>query len=247
MFRVWVVDGQGPPDSDGNRLRGWLGASLRRRACRPECSDPARCPDRTACSYARFFEGATAKVLPSGFAQPPRPFVLRAIEANGRYRLHVFDPDPYWREAIEPVGIEERVVEPVVEVASGLTVEFLTPTELKFGGALAPEGAAFIARARDRVAMLAWHYQGLQALFDSARIAEEVEGACWETEGSYPVAGARTSRRTGQTHPLRGFVGTWRARGRFCETLRLLRFAEWTGVGRQTVWGHGRIRVTALE
>lgn len=247
MFRVWVVDAQGPPDSDANRLRGWLGASLRRRWCRPECADPAWCPERAACVYARFFEGATAKGLPSGFAQPPRPFVLRGIEPGGRYQLHVFDPEPYWRAAIEPLKIEEHAVDPATEAASGLMVEFLTPTELKSGGGLASEPAALIARARDRVAMLAWHYQGLGSLLDAGRIEEEMAGASWETAGSYPAPGARTSRRTGQTHPLGGFAGIWRGRGRFCETLRLLRFAEWTGVGRQTVWGHGRIRVTAVE
>jgi hypothetical protein len=49
----------------------------------------------------------------------------------------------------------------------------------------------------------------------------------------------RHSSRTGQTHPLGGFVGEVRYAGEVGEFVPYLRAGQWTGVGRQTVWGKG--------
>ena len=55
------------------------------------------------------------------------------------------------------------------------------------------------------------------------------------------VRGSRKSARTGQTHPLSGFTGRTRYEGELGEFVPILRAACWTGIGRQTVWGHGEI------
>jgi hypothetical protein len=57
------------------------------------------------------------------------------------------------------------------------------------------------------------------------------------------VQGSRKSARTGQTHPLSGFRGTVRYAGELGEFVPLLRAACYTGIGRQTVWGHGEIEL----
>jgi hypothetical protein len=53
----------------------------------------------------------------------------------------------------------------------------------------------------------------------------------------------RRSSRTGQIHPIGGFVGDAEYEGELTEFVPVLSAAQWTGVGRQTVWGKGAIAV----
>lgn len=84
----------------GNLLRGALGDVLRSLVCHPGCPGAKECPERLTCPYARLFEPAAWLPGPSGFADWPRPFVLRAAHLDGRtlmpgavfdFDLHVFD------------------------------------------------------------------------------------------------------------------------------------------------------------
>lgn len=50
----------------------------------------------------------------------------------------------------------------------------------------------------------------------------------------------RRSTRTGQRHPLGGFAGEVEYRGELSQLIPFIRAGEWTGVGRQTVWGKGQ-------
>jgi hypothetical protein len=81
-----------PPAKSGNVLRGAFGMTLRRTA--------------DAAEYARIFEPKVTRGLPcepSGLAEQPRPFVLRAAHLDGRtfapgepfhFDAHLFDPSP---------------------------------------------------------------------------------------------------------------------------------------------------------
>jgi CRISPR-associated endoribonuclease Cas6 len=53
----------------------------------------------------------------------------------------------------------------------------------------------------------------------------------------------RKSGRTGQVHPIGGFTSEAEYVGPLAEFLPWLRAARWVGVGRQTVWGKGDLRV----
>jgi len=53
----------------------------------------------------------------------------------------------------------------------------------------------------------------------------------------------RQSSKTGQEHPLGGFVGEAEYVGKLEEFVPFLEAAQWTGVGRHTVWGKGEIRL----
>jgi CRISPR/Cas system endoribonuclease Cas6 (RAMP superfamily) len=53
----------------------------------------------------------------------------------------------------------------------------------------------------------------------------------------------RRSGRTGQVHSIGGFTGEADYEGELAEFLPWLRAARWVGVGRQTVWGKGDVRV----
>jgi hypothetical protein len=54
---------------------------------------------------------------------------------------------------------------------------------------------------------------------------------------------SRRSGRTGQVHSIGGFTGEAVYEGDLTEFLPWLKAARWVGVGRQTVWGKGDVRV----
>jgi hypothetical protein len=109
-----------------------------------------------------------------------------------------------------------------------------------------PNFAALFARARDRVSSLSQHYGAGPLAIDfretSARAAEIV----MTSHDFRHVDVERTSRRTGQTHSLGGIVGEATYEGALTELVPYLQAAQWTGVGRQTVWGKGQIEVRVL-
>ncbi len=129
------------------------------------------------------------------------------------------------------------------ENSDRIRIEFLTPTELKSGGETIrePRFEVLLARARDRVSSLCSIYQGWTPPFDfigSNRRAAAVNLTAYSVR---EIHTDRRSSRTGQVHSLGGFIGTAEYEGDLGEFLPTLRAAEWTGVGRMTVWGNGRV------
>jgi hypothetical protein len=268
-----------PQGKSANVVRGSLGILLR------ETAPPA--------VYSRLFEpGATLGKAPSGLADWPRPFLLRASSLNGltiapgalfHFDLHVFDlREPaleHFRtvftrigaeglgpgrgraalEGVEQLTLDDRgalvsehpgepsvvYFDPPPQPATQVTVRFLTPTELKSGGAIAerPEFAVLFGRLRDRISTLRSLYGAGPMDLDFAamgQLAADIRlRQCelrWEKV-------ERKSGRTGQVHPLGGFTGVAQYEGDLTAFLPWLRAARWVGVGRQTVWGKGDVRV----
>jgi hypothetical protein len=213
---------------------------------------------------------------PSGLADPPRPFVFQTKELDGRsiknssfgFDLILFAPDleSTFREAfvrlaatgIGPsrtplrllnwdsrhVGIRLDEVEP----ASLIRVHFETPTELKgWDGAGLPPFGVLMRRLRDRISALRALY-GRGALdMDFAGFGERA-GQVMSVGGELKRRRAhRTSSRTGQTHPLGGITGWVEYQGDLGEFMPFLRAGAYTGVGRQTVWGHGNLILEILS
>ena len=118
-----------PPGLAGNIWRGALGGVFRQIACVPEC--PGRtgknireCTLRSSCTYARVFEPAAISSGPSGIADWPRPFVIRAGHLSGC----VFEPgDPFWLDVNlfdarnPPVEHFTRVFEQLMDAGLGAT------------------------------------------------------------------------------------------------------------------------------
>jgi hypothetical protein len=128
-------------------------------------------------------------------------------------------------------------------------VTFLTSTELKAGGEVvrAPAFAVLFARLRDRIHTLRQLYGRGPLPADFSTLGEHARAVKltgsdlrWETH-------ERRSGRTGQKHPLAGFVGWAEYEGSLDEFLPYLRAAAWTGVGRQTTWGKGHVYVKVIE
>lgn len=139
-------------------------------------------------------------------------------------------------------------LEPQAGRVERVEVRFLSPTELKSGGTIAPrpEFAILFARLRDRISTLRAMYGAGPLEIDFRGMGERAAtvrmsrcDVCWETV-------QRKSGRTGQVHPLGGFTGTAEYQGNLAEFVPWLRAARWVGVGRQTVWGKGDVRVVGF-
>jgi hypothetical protein len=129
-----------------------------------------------------------------------------------------------------------------------LRVRFITPTELKSGQQIAgtPEFGILAARARDRISTLRELYDGGPLAIDFRAFGERAAAVRMTRCEIRSVDVTRRSSRTGQIHPIGGFVGEAEYEGDLAEFVPFLRAAKWTGVGRQTVWGKGEIAVDIL-
>jgi len=155
------------------------------------------------------------------------------IDLDDRARL---DGDP------APLSVD---LEPRQEPVSHVRVQFVSPTELKSGGTVAPrpEFAILFARLRDRVSTL-------RALYGCGPLEVDFRGL-GERAANVRMSGCelqwerveRKSGRTGKVHPLGGLTGSAEYQGELAEFLPWLLAARWVGVGRQTVWGKGDVRV----
>jgi hypothetical protein len=124
-------------------------------------------------------------------------------------------------------------------------LRFLSPTELKSRGSVTdrPEFSVLFARLRDRFSTLRALYGAGPLQVDFRALGGRAEAVrlvdcdlVWE-------AVTRRSGRTGQVHSIGGFTGDAEYEGDLGEFLPWLRAARWVGVGRQTVWGKGDVRV----
>ncbi len=257
-----------PRGTPGNVIRGVFGAALFRSA--PE-------------TFRRLFDaGAARPSTASGLADPPRPFILRALELDGRtvsagdsfsFDAHVFaiqeDFVPKFQLAFRELSIGqgraelERIEQldlydkpqtgpPCTvsvdgcEAALDAKLRFVTPTELKSGGMLLrePEFGGLFKRLRDRISALNELYGPGPLDIDFRNLGSHAEAVRLVRSNLHWEFPERRSARTGQVHPIGGFTGEAEYTSPFIgEFMPWLRAARWVGVGRQTVWGKGDVRV----
>lgn len=149
-----------------------------------------------------------------------------------------FDPIEPWRMDLTPGNAR----------VDRIKVEFKTPTELKAGNQITtrPEFISLFARVRDRLSALRNLYGAGPLEIDFRAMGKRAEAVRLKRYEMRHVSIRRRSGRSGQVHPMGGFVGTAEYEGDLAEFIPFLKAAEWTGVGRQTVWGKGSIRVSVL-
>jgi hypothetical protein len=126
----------------------------------------------------------------------------------------------------------------------GLTVQFVTPTELKRDNEVVtkPEFGVLAARTRDRICTLCELYGEGAPEIDFKAFGDRAALVVMTRCEVSPVHITRRSTRTGQVHPIGGLMGEAAYEGEIGEFMPWLEAAYWTGVGRQTVWGKGLIR-----
>jgi hypothetical protein len=142
---------------------------------------------------------------------------------------------------------------PPPAAVSSATIRFVTPTELKSAqGASrshesvpAPEFAILAARIRDRISTLCALYGDGPLALDFRAFGQRAAAVRLTRCELRHVDVHRRSSRTGQIHPIGGFVGEVEYAGDLAEFMPYLRAACWIGVGRQTTWGKGEIEIAS--
>jgi hypothetical protein len=131
--------------------------------------------------------------------------------------------------------------------AGRVRARFVTPTELKGDGQLVerPEFGILFGRLRDRIGALRALYGAGPLEVDFRAMGERAAAVRMTRCDLQWVEARRRSSRTGQRHPLGGFVGEAEYEGDLGEFLPYLELAKWVGVGRQTVWGKGEMLAAA--
>jgi hypothetical protein len=160
----------------------------------------------------------------------------RAELVNVSHRGQVLQDNP------EPLVLS---LDPPDERIERVIVRFLTPTELKSGQqkAARPEFGILASRIRDRLSTLRELYDEGPLAIDFRGFGERAARVHLTRCELAQVDVARRSSRTTQVHSIGGFVGEAEYDGDVTEFIPYLHVAQWTGVGRQTVWGKGEVRI----
>ena len=129
--------------------------------------------------------------------------------------------------------------------ANRIAIRFVTPTELKDGGRIIerPNFAVLFGRVRDRVSSLRSFYGPGPLDLDFRAMGERASLIEMPRCDIRHVDVKRRSSRTGQIHSIGGVVGDAEYEGDLGEFIPILEVAQFTGVGRQTVWGKGQIEI----
>ncbi len=163
------------------------------------------------------------------------------LDSNGKPAACVYNGTTFlMTELLAPL---ELTLDGAGEPASKVVVKFVTPTELKHGQLLAtrPEFDVLFGRIRDRLSTLRALYGGGALEIDFKAMGERAAQVKMTRSQLNFSEAERRSAKTGERHPLGGFVGEAEYEGEIGEFLPYLRAAKWIGVGRQTVWGKGVI------
>jgi hypothetical protein len=246
-----------PPGQAGNVLRGALGSILRKSTCAED--------------YSRIFEPAApafaAGAGPSGLADWPRPFVIRAAPLDGQ-TLKPGDPFSFglnlfqvrnpavehfthafmqWAHLLSVEHSQVAVdLAPRTAPISRIRVEFQTPTELKAADRNVSDFPVLVARVRDRLSTLRSLYGAGPLEIDFRGLAARARSVRTVRSELRQVAVERRSSRTGQRHGIGGLIGFAEYEGDLAEFVPYLQAAYWTGVGRHCTWGNGQIRTSIL-
>ena len=212
---------------------------------------------------------------PSGFRQPPKPYVLRAHELDGKsfragqkfgFSVHKFGQIEGLEERFRALGstgigpgrgtFEVKNVDFSVQnlplwgqkQARLVRLGFVSQTDLggEPDGGLGSFGNLF-ARVRDRISTLMRFYQGGAPDLDYIALGKRASLVEVVSSDLTRVEVTRRSSRTGQVHQIGGWTGTVEYSGELGEFLPWLEAAWWTGVGRHTVWGNGVIEISDVE
>jgi hypothetical protein len=166
-----------------------------------------------------------------------------SLDASGKPAIRVYDGTTFLATA-QPAPMKLDL-SPAGDEVHSIEVRFTTPTELKHGQLLAtrPEFPVLFGRIRDRVSTLRALYGPGPLDIDFKEMGERAEQVQMTSCALRFSDAERHSAKTGDRHPLGGFVGEVRYEGNLGEFMPYLRAARWVGIGRQTVWGKGVIEI----
>jgi hypothetical protein len=165
------------------------------------------------------------------------------LDLSGATVARVFDGERFqMRELAAPIAVDIREAPGRVD---RVRVRFVTPTELKSEHQVAerPEFGILFGRLRNRISTLRTFYDSGPLEIDFRGMGERAAAVRMVKCDLTRMEVDRLSSRSGQRHPLGGFVGEVEYFGELAEFVGYLQLGKWVGVGRQTVWGKGEIVV----
>jgi len=154
----------------------------------------------------------------------------------------VYDGETFLLKELYPPSV--LTLDPPPTPVTRVTVRFVTPTELKSAHELTPrpEFAILFARLRDRLSTLRALYGSGPLEIDFRAMGDRAAQVRMTRCDLRRTQVDRRSSRTGQLHPLGGFLGEADYEGDLIEFVPYLAAGRWIGVGRQTVWGKGEMQ-----
>lgn len=203
-----------------------------------------------AADYMPYFIYAFSKMGEAGVGRLKARYELERVEAKNPLsgtREQVFDGETARNRRLPAVW------EDAVSMARSLDgerarLEFLTPTFVKFGGAVSPEAPSFAALAQAlliRIPMLSamhcgevWREDFRELVARSREIETVRDTTTW-------VSFRRYSSFKKKSEPLEGIVGCAEYAGPVEEFLPLITMGQLTHVGKRAVFGLGRYRISA--
>ena len=262
-----------PAHKPGNVLRGAFGLVFRELACRCLSGHEGNCPyARIFEPKSMGLAPSGFTDLPRPFVIRAHHLDGRRVAPGERFHFdaNLFTQDawplPYFEGTFAKLATQgmgpgrgralfegmtasrlEFSLNPPPAFVDRVTVDFVTPTELKAADRLIAEPffEPLIARLRDRISNLGEQYGDGPLTVDFLALAARASGVRLAESDIRHVEAERRSSRTGQTHPLSGFVGRATYTGDLAEFIPYLQIGEYTGVGRQTVWGKGELKLVS--
>ena len=166
---------------------------------------------------------------------------VTVLDSHGSSLAAIFEQG----QLVAPPGPLALSLAPSLDHVNALRLRFLSPTEIKAEGSTnsTPSFQALFSRVRDRLSTLRNLYADGPLSVDFRAMGERAGRVTLVHAGLGERSVYRRSFRTGQTHSLGGFVGELEYAGDMGEFVPWLEAGQFTGVGRQTVWGKGEYTV----
>ena len=203
-----------------------------------------------AAKYLAYFVVAFRELTERGFGIGRARCKLRSImiqERSKAWSQLYSDADQCVRRAA-PSSTVWELMSRATHRAEKITVEFVTPTELKCDGhsVPVPEFHHLMKRLRDRISAIGCFYGNASLDIDFIGLGQRAETVRRIDYQTTWVDRRRLSTRTGQRHSIGGFVGRFQFEGDLSEFMPFIYVGEWIHVGKHAVWGNGQYHIADL-
>lgn len=135
------------------------------------------------------------------------------------------------------------------ESTRAVRIHFHTPTELKVDGKTTQpiQFPTLVAQICRRLNCLSTTYGSGRLTLDERALQKQAKSVALASSDLSLIDVSRRTSRSGQVHPIGGYVGSVNYSGNLDSFIPILETASFTGVGRHTVWGNGEISTERLE
>jgi len=151
------------------------------------------------------------------------------------------------------IKLPENEINPDITEYDGFEISFLTPTLIKYEKQIIrnPDFLHIFCRLRDRISAIAYFHNGITLSENFKSLEEESKKIKIKESRIKWVEVKRRSSHTGKVQDLSGIVGTVKFGADKKNLLQFfypwLKLGEIVGLGKNTVWGMGRIKFDLIK